>query len=204
MANVCICNECNSIKKVSDSGLCDECYNRLSQAGRVGTDKYGTVESTGKENRTFSTGSVRDNAEGKGRQDLIPTYPLKRLAVHFENGAKKYGDRNWEKGQPIDVYYCSAFRHLTDWMGGDDSEDHLSACIWNLFAMVDTINKISEGKLPTDLIRKLPKEIYDRITNDRLEYNRKNFKFKWVENTPPLPDTHDAKTCTDISCGCKQ
>ena len=145
---------------------------------RGGIVDYTKVSSTGKDHRTFSTGSVRDSAEGKGRPDLIPSYPMKRLAVHFENGAKKYGDRNWEKGQPIDVYYCSAFRHLTDWMGGDDSEDHLSACIWNLFAMVDTINNISESKLPTDLIEKLPKKIYNRITDARLEYNRKNFKFK--------------------------
>ena len=35
---------------------------------------------------------------GKGRCDLLPPNALLRLARHFENGSKKYGDRNWEKG----------------------------------------------------------------------------------------------------------
>lgn len=33
------------------------------------------------------------------------------VAKHFEDGAKKYGDRNWEKGIPCDRYIDSAVRH---------------------------------------------------------------------------------------------
>ena len=47
--------------------------------------------------REFETGAVRDMQEGKGRCDLLPAAAILRLARHFENGCKKYGDRNWEK-----------------------------------------------------------------------------------------------------------
>ena len=45
----------------------------------------------------FESGAVRDMHEGKGRFDLLPMCVLMRLAKHYENGSKKYGDRNWEK-----------------------------------------------------------------------------------------------------------
>ena len=127
---------------------------------------FDKVNETGKEGRTFETGSVRDSSEGKGRQDLIPPYPLKRLAQHYENGAKKYGDRNWEMGQPVNEYYNSAFRHLTAWMDGDNSEDHLSAGVWNLFGMIHTMNEIQKGKLPFSLVASLPEEIRGRLLKE--------------------------------------
>ena len=87
--------------------------------------EYKGIQQTDKK-RTFGTGSVRGNAEGKGRPDLIPTLPLMRLAQHCEHGTFVYGDRNWELGQPINEFYNSAFRHLTAWMNGEDQEDHLT------------------------------------------------------------------------------
>ena len=50
------------------------------------------------ERREFETGAVRDMAEGKGRCDLLPACALLRLSKHYEKGAKKYDERNWEKG----------------------------------------------------------------------------------------------------------
>ncbi len=82
--------------------------------------------------RQFKTGSVRDNSEGKGRCDLLPACALLRLAKHYEEGSKKYGDRNWEKGQPISVLIDSGMRHLLKYMDGQMDEDHLTAATWNL------------------------------------------------------------------------
>ena len=59
--------------------------------------EWETVMDSG-ERQEFSTGSVRDTRKGKGRFDLLPPKAIRRLAVHFESGAIKYGDRNWEKG----------------------------------------------------------------------------------------------------------
>ena len=84
----------------------------------------------------FNTGAVRDVREGKGRYDLITPYGLRRLAVVYERGAKKYADRNWEKGMPHCRYADSAMRHLQQWLQGDSDEDHLAHAAWNLFAIM--------------------------------------------------------------------
>src|SRR5262245_57116195 len=96
----------------------------------------------------FNTGSVRDTQEGKGRYDLIPPEKLERLAVHYENGARKYGDRNWEKGQPLSRYYSSTMRHMLKWFKGETDEDHLAAAIWNLTAILHHEIHIKAGHLP--------------------------------------------------------
>lgn len=80
----------------------------------------------------FDSGAVRDMHAGKGRFDLLPMCVLLRLARHYENGCRKYGDRNWEKGIPCHSFADSALRHLVKYMDGQRDEDHLIAAIWNL------------------------------------------------------------------------
>lgn len=99
----------------------------------------------------FGTGSVRDTREGKGRYDLISPIALARLALHYERGCEKYGERNWEKGQPLARYLDSAMRHVNNYLAGDRVEDHLTAACWNLFAFIHTETLINQGKLPEEL-----------------------------------------------------
>lgn len=99
----------------------------------------------------FPTGSRRDVRDGKGRFDLLPARALFRVARHFEDGAKKYGDRNWEKGQPLSRYMDSLLRHLACYLRGDRDEDHLAAAAWNCLCLIDTSERITEGKLPKEL-----------------------------------------------------
>jgi hypothetical protein len=114
----------------------------------VGEQKeYNSVKDSG-ERREFATGSVRDVRAGKGRFDLIPPYSLRRLAKHYENGAVKYGDRNWEKGQPACSYVDSMLRHGQDFLSGDRSEDHLAAVFWNAFAAMWTLEMVRLSKFP--------------------------------------------------------
>lgn len=82
--------------------------------------------------RVFPTGAVRDISEGKGRYDLIPWEAIHELALHCEEGAKKYGERNCEKGIPIHSLIDSAFRHLSMYMQGKRDEPHLRAALWNI------------------------------------------------------------------------
>lgn len=90
-------------------------------------------------NRTqFQTGAVRDMHQGKGRCDLLPPNALLRLARHFETGALKYGDRNWELGIPCHSFADSGMRHLLKYMAGNTDEDHLIAAIWNLMCLAET------------------------------------------------------------------
>lgn len=83
----------------------------------------------------FPSGAVRDIGTGKGRFDLLPMCVLMRLAKHFENGAVKYGERNWEKGIPSHSFLDSAFRHMVKYADGWEDEDHLVAAIWNLMCL---------------------------------------------------------------------
>jgi hypothetical protein len=101
--------------------------------------------------KTFETGAVRDTGGGKGRFDLIPSYPILRLAQHYENGAVKYSDRNWEKGIPLHCFMNSAEHHINLFKEGDRSEDHLAAVLWNIAGYLWTEKEIREGRLPQAL-----------------------------------------------------
>lgn len=96
------------------------------------------------ERRTFETGAVRDMAEGKGRFDLLPMCVLMRLAKHYEKGAIKYVERNWEKGIPAHSFLDSALRHIVKYADGWNDEDHLIAAIWNLMGLAWTEEKKPE------------------------------------------------------------
>ena len=100
--------------------------------------------------REFPTGAVRDMAEGKGRYDLLPWEAIHELALHCEQGALKYGERNCEKGIPISSLIDSAFRHLSKYMQGADDEPHLRAALWNIaFAIWMEKNRPEMQDIPT-------------------------------------------------------
>lgn len=100
----------------------------------------------------FNTGAVRDLRTGKGRFDLLPSATIRALAIHYERGCQKYGERNWEKGIPISKYIDSALRHAFQFKDGpDDGENHLIAALWNIACAYETILRIQQGKLPKEL-----------------------------------------------------
>ena len=53
-------------------------------------------------------------------------------ACHLEDGCKKYGDRNWEKGIPLSRFIDSGIRHFLKFKRGDNDERHDRAFIWNM------------------------------------------------------------------------
>ena len=136
--------------------------------------------------REFSSGAVRDIAEGKGRCDLLPLGVVARLlgtsplvdtvlchihiymtdgdtdnllgaikefcrtedmdcytamlevSKHYEDGARKYSPRNWEKGIDLHCYIDSGVRHYLKHKRGDRDEPHDRAFIWNMLGAVWT------------------------------------------------------------------
>lgn len=60
------------------------------------------------------------------------------VSIHYEEGAKKYAERNWEKGIPCHCYVDSALRHITKFCRGDKDEHHDRAFIWNLLGLLWT------------------------------------------------------------------
>ena len=131
--------------------------------------------------REFTTGAVRDIAEGKGRCDLLPLDVLAimtkddvlshinkyiysgcvddlmmaiesfnsreygnfysamlQVAKQYEDGAKKYDDRNWEKGMPLHCFIDSGVRHYLKHRRGDDDEPHNRAFLFNMLGAIWT------------------------------------------------------------------
>ena len=71
------------------------------------------------------------------------------VSQHYAEGAKKYADRNMERGLPWHSMVDSALRHYTKWRRGDDDEPHARAVIWNLLTLLYMVdNKPELNDLP--------------------------------------------------------
>lgn len=69
---------------------------------------------------------------------------LLEVAKHFEDGAKKYGEYNWQKGIPTHCYIDSAVRHYLKFLRGDIDEPHDRAFVWNIICCIWTCSHIPE------------------------------------------------------------
>ncbi len=70
----------------------------------------------------------------KGNQETA----LLEVSKQYEEGCKKYGDRNWEKGIPVHCYIDSGVRHYLKVLRGDMDEPHNRAFIWNMLGAIWT------------------------------------------------------------------
>ena len=82
--------------------------------------------------RTFTTGSKRDDDSNKPLTNHLTGYLRLRFGHLLRRGANKYGIGNWKLGQPTETAEESMDRHLSNYLAGDRSEDHLSAIIFNV------------------------------------------------------------------------
>jgi len=57
---------------------------------------------------------------------------------HYEDGAKKYSERNWEQGLPLHWYINSGGRHYLKVLRGDTDEPHDRAFVWNMLGAIRT------------------------------------------------------------------
>lgn len=80
---------------------------------------------------------VLDQCPSKLNYHVVPTMYLE-VSKHFEEGAKKYGEHNWQKGIPVKCYIDSAVRHYLKWLRGDNDEPHDRAFCWNIMCCIWT------------------------------------------------------------------
>jgi len=66
------------------------------------------------------------------------------VSRHYEQGALKYGERNWEKGIPLHSYIDSGTRHLLQHLDGKVDEPHDRAFIWNMLGAMWTMENRKE------------------------------------------------------------
>lgn len=74
---------------------------------------------------------------------------LKDLAIHFQKGAEKYGERNCEKGIPAWSFHDSAIRHTCQFLLGEHDEPHHISAVWNCWLGVWT--RVTHPELCTDI-----------------------------------------------------
>lgn len=60
------------------------------------------------------------------------------VSRHFEEGAGKYGENNWQKGIPVECYVNSAVRHYLKYFKGETDENHNYAFVWNVICCIWT------------------------------------------------------------------
>lgn len=99
-----------------------------------------------------------------------PETAFLELSKHFEDGAKKYGENNWQKGIPVNAYMDSALRHYLKWLRGDDDEPHDRAFIWNLVCCIWTMTHKPE---------------LDNFTEKGNEKNGEQSETKWETDAAP-------------------
>jgi hypothetical protein len=104
------------------------------------------------ERQVFNTGAQRDVQQvEKGRYDLVSPIAIKRISIILAKGAKKYSERNWERGMPISRYIDSALRHLYQYVEGKRDEDHLGQAMWNLHSALHGEESIQRHLWPKEL-----------------------------------------------------
>lgn len=118
---------------------CDKCGNVLLRV-RSSYNSSGELE---EDNITVSTdqNGIKDD-NGKARFDLIPAHAIEALAELYATGAKKYDDRNWEKGLSWGRVFAALMRHAWAWWRGEkkdpeDGQHHMTSVAWCAFALYE-------------------------------------------------------------------
>ena len=98
---------------------------------------------------------------------------LLEVSKHFEEGCKKYGERNWEKGIPLHCYIDSGVRHLLKYMAYWTDEPHDRAFVWNMLCCIHTATFMPEmNDLPEVRIQKKETMDYGKETNVCIDSSR--------------------------------
>lgn len=103
-------------------------------------------------NRVFESGSRRDSDTHKPITTAITAYARLRYGYHLRKGSNNYGKDNWKLGQPSEAVLESMDRHLAQYLGGDRSEDHLSAIMFGVIMLMQ--NEEKEGIKPDNYFEK--------------------------------------------------
>lgn len=68
------------------------------------------------------------------------------LASRLEEGAKHYGDRNWQNGMSLSGLYDSTMRHLDQLVSERTDENHLGAAMFGVAALLDHEARLRNGE----------------------------------------------------------
>jgi hypothetical protein len=140
-----------NIYKRYDSGVCSkDVYSPANPNEPKDKLKEGIKREVG-EKRSFETGARKQPASDKGTPVLFPGDAYLEISKHFEDGARIYDARNWEKGIPLSELINSLERHIAQEKMGLTDERHDRAIAWNAVVYLATKLRVESGVLPSSL-----------------------------------------------------
>lgn len=75
-------------------------------------------------------------SDGQEAWWFLPHFALKSLAATCHEGAIKYGENNWLFGFPVTGLLNHLTHHLSLWLHGDTTEDHLGHALWGFMTSI--------------------------------------------------------------------
>ena len=103
--------------------------------------------------KKYETGAVRSTYCNEVRYDLISPIGLEALARTYAEGAKKFGEFNWENGMPAVDLINHALRHIFVFLSGSREEDDLGHAAWNIIGAIHSLKawpELNAGRLRGD------------------------------------------------------
>lgn len=118
----------------------------------TGTDSHATGDKKIVTNAV--TGGMKETRPA--RFDLLPWDILWMDAEHYGVGAKKYEDRNWEKGYDFALSIAALQRHMAKFIQGESFDEengshHLAAVRFHAAALMRFEQEIAAGRMPAEL-----------------------------------------------------
>ena len=150
--------ETGAVRDIADGkGRCDllplGIVARLLSAERVlnnATELYWLNSFLESGSTTYVLNAIADFCRRRGWDAYTA---MLEVSIHYEEGAKKYSERNWQKGIPAHCFLDSGIRHFLKWMRGDTDEAHDRAFIWNMLGLIWTIeNRPELNDLPEKVV----------------------------------------------------
>lgn len=89
--------------------------------------------------------------ENKIRMDLIPPEAVEALATVLTFGAKKYADRNWEKGMKWSRPFGALMRHMWAWWKGEEKDPETGySHLWHAMCCIAFLVTYEQRGIGTD------------------------------------------------------
>ena len=167
------------------SGI-DKLYLASDKLNKTSKEDSDMIEGQGKRVRT-EQGAQRDSSEGRGRFDLFPFESMEALAIWFEKGAARYGDRDWEKGSSVKDAINRMIRHAIKAGSGWTDEDHLAAVMWNASCAITMMKRrpdCNDHAWKDENIE--PKFNIDKAIDGQLTAIQKENKSDWKKANPAI------------------